>query len=64
MKKALIRILCLLLGVNVFTSCSGPGPGPKKVPTEEELAARQEKTDKARQQEELPTEEAETPEQN
>lgn len=64
MKKALTRILCLLLGVNVFTACYGPGPVPEKVPTEEELAALQEKIDKARQQEELPAEEAETPEQN
>ena len=64
MKKALIRILCLLLGVNVFTACYGPGPVPEKVPTEEELAALQEKIDKARQQEAVPTEEAETPEQN
>ena len=64
MKKALIRILCLLLGVNVFTACYGPGPVPEKVPTEEELAALQEKIEKARQQEELPTEEAETPDQN
>ena len=64
MKKALIRILCLLLGVNVFTACYGPGPVPEKLPTEEELAAPQAKIDKARQQEELPTEEAETPEQN
>ncbi len=64
MKKALIRSLCLLLGANVFTACYGPGPVPEKVPTEEELAALQEKIDKARQQEELPTEEAETPEQN
>lgn len=64
MKKALIRILCMLLGVTVFTACYGPGPVPEKVPTEEELAALQEKIDKARQQEELPAEEAETPEQN
>ena len=64
MKKALIRILCMLLGVNVFTACYGPGPVPETVPTEEELAALQEKIDKARQQEELPTEEAETPEQS
>jgi len=28
MKKALIRVLCLLLGVNVFTACYGPGPVP------------------------------------
>ena len=28
MKKAFIRILCLLLGLNVFTACYGPGPIP------------------------------------
>ena len=28
MKKAFIRLLCLLLGLNVFTACYGPGPVP------------------------------------
>ncbi|MBO4625557.1 MAG: hypothetical protein J5646_08745 [Bacteroidales bacterium] len=28
MKKAFIRLLCLLLGLNVFTACYGPGPIP------------------------------------
>ena len=28
MKKAFVRLLCLLLGLNVFTACYGPGPIP------------------------------------
>ena len=28
MKKGIIRLLCLLLGLNVFTACYGPGPVP------------------------------------
>lgn len=28
MKKGIIRLLCLLLGLNVFTACYGPGPIP------------------------------------
>ena len=29
MKKAFIRISCLLLGVNVFTACYGPARPPE-----------------------------------
>ena len=28
MKKAILRILCLLLGLNVFTACYGPAVPP------------------------------------
>ena len=28
MKKAILRILCLLLGLNVFTACYGPAMPP------------------------------------
>lgn len=61
MKKALIRILCLLLGVNVFTACYGPGP---RIPTDEELIRQQlEALEQEQPQEELPVAEPETPEQ-
>ncbi len=34
MKKAILRILCLLLGLNVFTACYGPAMPP---PTDQDL---------------------------
>ena len=30
MKKAILRILCLLLGLNVFTACYGPALPPEE----------------------------------
>jgi len=38
MKKAFLRILCLLLGLNVFTACYGPAV-PERDKMEAELAA-------------------------
>ena len=61
MKKAVIRILCLLLGVNVFTACYGPGPLP---PSDQELIQRE--LDALQQEEpqvEEPEAEPEAPEQ-
>lgn len=37
MKKAFLRILCLLLGLNVFTACYGPSI-PEREKMEAELA--------------------------
>lgn len=63
MKKAFIRILCLLLGVNVFTACYGPYRGPETEPESEMI----QKELKALEQEQLQEAEAEpeteTPEQ-
>ena len=65
MKKAVIRILCLLLGVNVFTACYGPYIDPE-LNSETELEAIQQELKELEQaqqlQEEEPEEEA-TPEQ-
>ena len=69
MKKAFIRILCLLLGVNVFTACYGPGPGlppPDQELIQKELEAMQQEQKawgEQQLQEDEPEEEAETPEQ-
>lgn len=69
MKKAFIRILCLLLGVNVFTACYGPGPGlppPDQELIQKELEAMQQEQkalEEQQLQEDEPEEEAETPEQ-
>ena len=38
MKKAILRVLCLLLGLNVFTACYGPAV-PDRHDMEAELAA-------------------------
>ncbi len=46
MKKAILRILCLLLGLNVFTACYGPGlPPPEPVDKSLDQARLQEKAD-------------------
>ena len=37
MKKVFIRVLCLLLGVNVFTACYGPGPIPENAWDEDKV---------------------------
>ena len=63
MKKAFIRILCLLLGVNVFTACYGPdrsGQYNDQEMIQQELEALEQEQ---QLQEEEPEEETETPEQ-
>jgi len=35
MKKAFVRLLCLLLGLNVFTACYGPYRGPEQMDPEQ-----------------------------
>ena len=35
MKKGIIRLLCLLLGLNVFTACYGPYRGPEQMDPEQ-----------------------------
>ena len=63
MKKAFIRILCLLLGVNVFTACYGPdrsGLYNDQEMIQQELEALEHEQ---QLQEEEPEEETETPEQ-
>lgn len=35
MKKGIIRLLCLLLGLNVFTACYGPYRGPDQMDPEQ-----------------------------
>lgn len=58
MKKAFIRILCLLLGVNVFTACYGPGP---RIPYDEEVIRQElEALEQEQAPEELPESETET----
>ena len=65
MKKAFIRILCLLLGVNVFTACYGPHyPGPETGMDLETIQKELEALDEAQQLQEAESEaEPETPEQ-
>ena len=64
MKKAFIRILCLLLGVNVFTACYGPYRGPETEPESEMIQKELEALDEAQQlQEPESVVEPETPEQ-
>lgn len=64
MKKAVIRIICLLLGVNVFTACYGPGIEPDfNSETEAEAIQQELKALEQQLQEEEPEEEAATPEQ-
>jgi hypothetical protein len=64
MKKALIRILCLLLGVNVFTACYGPYRGPETEPESEMIQQELEALEKAQQpQVDEPEEEPQTPNQ-
>lgn len=61
MKKAFIRILCLLLGVNVFTACYGPGP---RIPYDEEVIQQElEALEQEQAPEELPESQEQTPEQ-
>ena len=61
MKKAVIRILCLLLGVNVFTACYGPAlPPPDQELIQKELEALQQQEES---QVEVPEAEPEAPEQ-
>ena len=45
-KKTVLRLACLLVGLNTFTACYGPAPLP-----DEEMAARLERTTKAVQDE-------------
>ena len=48
MKKAILRILCLLLGLNVFTACYGPGlPPPEPEDKALDQVRLQEKADEA-----------------
>ena len=47
MKKAILRILCLLLGLNVFTACYGPAMPPEPVDKSLDQARLQEKADEA-----------------
>lgn len=30
MKKALLKLMCLVIGLNVFTACYGPAPYPEE----------------------------------
>lgn len=63
MKKGIIRLLCLLLGLNVFTACYGPYRGPETMDPEQ---IQQELKDLQKQQakaEEEPEEEPVAPEQ-
>jgi hypothetical protein len=32
MKKALLKLMCLVIGLNVFTACYGPAPFPDDEP--------------------------------
>ena len=47
MKKAILRILCLLLGLNVFTACYGPAMPPEPVDKSLDQVRLQEKADEA-----------------
>ena len=47
MKKAILRILCLLLGLNVFTACYGPAMPPEPVDKTLDQVRLQEKADEA-----------------
>ena len=47
MKKAILRILCLLLGLNVFTACYGPAMPPKPEDKALDQVRLQEKADEA-----------------
>ncbi len=44
MKKAFVKLLCLLLGLNVFTACYGPAPVEREL-LDEELAALQQQVE-------------------
>lgn len=58
MRKAFIRILCLLLGLNVFTACYGPAIPPENMQDElEALAAQDEGAPEAEPQPETEGEE-------
>ena len=57
MKKGFAKLLCLLLGLNVFTACYGPyrGPGnPEPEQIEQELKSLQEEETRAEDPEEEP----------
>ena len=58
MKKAFLRILCLLLGLNVFTACYGPSI-PNREQMEAELTEAAASEDQAPEDAEEKTEEAE-----
>ena len=58
MKKGIIRLLCLLLGLNVFTACYGPYRGPETMDPEQ---IQQELKDLQKQQEEAEEEPEEEP---
>lgn len=47
MKKGFVKLLCLLLGLNVFTACYGPGPRPEEefLQKEQETLAVQDEED-------------------
>ena len=47
MKKAILRILCLLLGLNVFTACYGPAMPPEPEDKALDQVRLQEKADEA-----------------
>jgi len=38
MKKAFVRLMALVLGLNVFTACYGPAPYPGDYPDDETVA--------------------------
>ena len=57
MKKAFVRLLCLLLGLNVFTACYGPYRGPDQMDPdqiEQELKDLQEQEENQGEPEEEP----------
>ena len=35
MKKALLKLMCLVIGLNVFTACYGPAPYPDGAESED-----------------------------
>ena len=56
MKKAFVKLLCLLLGLNVFTACYGPAPVEREL-LDEELAALQQVEEPEEEGQELQEEE-------
>lgn len=63
MKKALVRILCLLLGVNVFTACYGPVRRPDTEPESEMIQQELEKLEQEQLTDAEPEAVPRTPEQ-
>ena len=61
MKKAILRVLILICGLNVFTACYGMPPGDWPEP--DSLSDGQEQTKAAVQPEQAPDQEQSSPEQ-